>query len=263
MKTIEIKTQEELDGLPDDVSGEIYIVGEIDHIVKPYPNAIVRVSDNGQVGYVYGNGQVRDVSGNGQVGSVYDNGQVGYVSGNGQVGYVYGNGQVGDVSGNGQVGSVYDNGQVKIYSSSAQVDSASGNTVIICQDCSPKIIKKTKSVTVVKTKQAKYDIKEFAVIYGSKNGFMILYKSVQPNNTDFYTGKIKYEGTVECPDWNPDKNIQCGYGLHLSPTPELTQRYNVGKVLKCKVALKDIVVHPSDISKVRCRRVEVIEEVNP
>ncbi len=279
MKTIIIKTQEELDKLPDDVSGEIHIVGQIDHIVKPYANAIISVSGNGQVGYVYdngqarsvsGNGQVRYVSDNGQVGSVSDNGQVGYVYGNGQVGYVYGNGQVGSVSDNGQVGYVSDNGQVgyvsdngqvKIYSSSAKVECASGNAIIICQDCTPKIIKKTKSVTVIKTKLAQYDIKEFVNIYGSKNGSMILYKSVQPDNTDFYSGKIKYEGVVECPDWNPDPAIQCGGGLHLSPTPELTQRYNQGKVLKCKVAIKDIVVYGSDITKVRCRKVRVLEEV--
>ena len=89
----------------------------------------------------------------------------------------------------------------------------------------------------------------------------MLYKSVQDDHTDFYTGKIKYEGTVECPDWDPDCNRKCGGGLHLSPIPEAALRYNQGKVLKCLVHPDNLVVYATDISKVRCRLVEVVWEV--
>ena len=89
---------------------------------------------------------------------------------------------------------------------------------------------------------------------------MLLYKSVQKNGTDFYTGKIHYSGIVQCPDWDNNKERQCGGGFHLSPTPELAQSYNIGKIKKCLVKQKDIVVYPWDITKVRCREVEVIEK---
>lgn len=74
-------------------------------------------------------------------------------------------------------------------------------------------------------------------------------------------GKIE-QGTVECPDWNPDPKIQCGNGLHLSPTPQNALAYHNGKVLKCEVAVKDLVVFPSDITKVRCKRVTVVGAVS-
>jgi hypothetical protein len=90
---------------------------------------------------------------------------------------------------------------------------------------------------------------------------IILYKSVQStNHTDFYTGKIKYTGTVECPDFDPDETRQCGGGLHLSPTPELALSYNNGIILKCRVAVKDIAVYGLNITKVRCKKVTVIGE---
>jgi hypothetical protein len=37
--------------------------------------------------------------------------------------------------------------------------------------------------------------------------------------------------------------------------------YNKGKVLKCSVAIEDFVVYKNDITKVRCSKVKVIEEV--
>jgi hypothetical protein len=90
---------------------------------------------------------------------------------------------------------------------------------------------------------------------------MILYKSVNPeNHCDFYTGKIKYQGVVECPDFDQNSDRQCGGGLHLSPLPEMALKYNEGKVLKCEVDINDIVVFPTDITKVRCRKVKVLGE---
>jgi len=38
----------------------------------------------------------------------------------------------------------------------------------------------------------------------------------------------------------------------------LTISYNWGKVLRCKVKIKDFVVYPKNITKVRCKRVKVI-----
>jgi hypothetical protein len=96
------------------------------------------------------------------------------------------------------------------------------------------------------------------------NGSVFLFKSVNPKTgCDFQTGKIKYEGTVECPDWNPDPEIECGGGLHLSPTKGDALSYHFGKVLKCRVKKEDIVVYPKNLTKVRCRKVEVLKEGRP
>ena len=49
--------------------------------------------------------------------------------------------------------------------------------------------------------------------------------------------------------------------MHLSPTLKEALLYNKGKILKCAVDLKDFVVYAQNITKVRCRKVKVIEEV--
>jgi hypothetical protein len=157
----------------------------------------------------------------------------------------------------------FENSSLTVQYKSVVIERLKHYAVAMCLDGICDINEKDDTAQVIICPRIQHDIKTFTDIYKENvNGkTMILYKSVQPDNTDFYSGKIKYEGIVECPDWDPDKNIQCGGGLHLSPTPELTQKYNQGKILKCEVALKDIVVYPPDITKVRCRKVEVIEEV--
>ena len=94
---------------------------------------------------------------------------------------------------------------------------------------------------------------------------LILYKSVElETELDFYTHKIKYEdGKIVKPEiWNSSTNIECGDGLHLCPTPELTQRFNTGKIKVCEVDVKDIVVYKHNINKVRCKKVKVIGDYN-
>jgi len=93
---------------------------------------------------------------------------------------------------------------------------------------------------------------------------IILYKIVNNDYCDFYTGTIKYEVGKEtiCHDWsNEDK--ECGNGLHLSPIPEFAMEYHQGKILKCKVRLEDIKVYSkcNFANKVRCKKVFVMEEV--
>ena len=87
-----------------------------------------------------------------------------------------------------------------------------------------------------------------------------MYKSTREDDTDFWSGKIKYKGMVKCPVWDNDKNRECGDGLHLSPTPMLAKSFNNGKIKKCLVKKKDFVVYPKNISKVRCKEVEVLED---
>ena len=156
------------------------------------------------------------------------------------------------------------NSSAKIQNSSVTIDKLLEQAVAICIDKKCKIIKKDKTAKCIITPKVKYNINNFVDIYfENKIGKtkIILYKSVNPKTfCDFYTGKIKYENTVICPDFDPNINRQCGGGLHLSPTPELALSYNQGKVLKCEVEIKDIVVFPDDITKVRCKKVKVIGE---
>ena len=175
---------------------------------------------------------------------------------------VYDNATIQSVYDNATIKYVYGNATIKIYSPDVTILNAVMYAVIIMIGCVCKLKKKTKTVSVIKNKIAEYTKKDFTDIYGTdKDGNLTLYKSVNPqNDSDFHTGKIKYQGTVICPDWDNDKNRQCGGGLHLSPLPHLALSYNQGKLLECKVNKKDFVVYPRDISKVRCKKVTVIGE---
>ncbi len=109
----------------------------------------------------------------------------------------------------------------------------------------------------------KHDINTFNEMHGNGSNEIILYKSVRSdNNKDFYTNTIEYKvgSEVKCPDFDPSINRECGGGLHLSPSPMLALSFNRGKVLKCSVKLKDIVVYPHNTMKVRCKAVKVLEE---
>jgi hypothetical protein len=174
---------------------------------------------------------------------------------------------VNSVSENGQVNSVSENGQVKIYSENSKIINAKDNSIIIFQDC-PKIkFKKDKTVHVIETKTiTNMTLDKFIIQHGLKeeDKSIILYKIVNNDYSDFYTGKVKYKvgEEVACNDWS-NKDRECGGGLHLSPTPEFAMKYHQGKVLKCKVKIKDIKVYSkcSFADKVRCKKVFVMEEV--
>jgi hypothetical protein len=86
---------------------------------------------------------------------------------------------------------------------------------VICQDCRPTIKRHGTHVTIVRTKTMKHTPQSFADIYADGKRTLTLFKSVHPETRcDYYTGKIKYEGVVTCPDFDPDPSRQCGGGLH-------------------------------------------------
>jgi hypothetical protein len=129
-----------------------------------------------------------------------------------------------------------------------------------------KLPKKDKTATVIERKLVLHDIDSFIDIHNLtvEKGFIYLYKSVHKDTLcDFRTGKIKYEGTVICPDFDPSTERECGGGLHLCATAWEALGFAEGPavVLKCKVRLKDIVVYGKNIQKVRCKKVEVIGKV--
>jgi hypothetical protein len=152
---------------------------------------------------------------------------------------------------------------IKVHSEDTNITVKQYSTAICLAKCK---IQQDKTANVIVCPPVDYDLKLFCDIY--KNNLLgkskiILYKSVNPDTLcDFYTGKIKYQGTVICPDWDSDINRECGGGLHLSPSPSLALNYNEGEILKCVANLKDIVVYPKNITKVRCRKVKVLGRYN-
>ncbi len=213
----------------------------------------IDIGGSAKIGSVYDSAKIGSVSGSAKIGSVYGSAKIGYVSDSAKIDYVYDSAKI---------GSVYGNSNINVYSENVLIESCLMFAVIVMIGCICTIKRKSKTVTVIKNPVAKYTKKDFLDIYGQdKNGNVTLYKSVRhENNTDFYTGKIKYVGTVTCPDWDGDSSRQCGGGLHLSPLPELALGYNDGKLLRCKVNKKDFVVYAEDITKVRCKKVTVIGE---
>jgi len=134
------------------------------------------------------------------------------------------------------------------------------STAFLKEKLKNKIEKKSKTANIIDQSELKlsYTRKDFFNLCETQNSKIVLYKIVKDDLTDFYTGKIKYENEVVCPDFNPDKNIERGKALHLSRTILEAKSYQAtGIVLKCLVDKKDIVVYPKNITKVRCRRVFV------
>ncbi len=157
----------------------------------------------------------------------------------------------------------WENSSIKVYSEYCELKKAMQESVIINIGIKNKPKKQDKTSTTLYKKISEWTKNKFLDLYKNQvnKNKIILYKSVNPETEcDFYTGKINYKDNtiVECPDWNGDKNIQCGNGLHLSPTPQLALSYNKGKIKVCEVTIKDFVIYSKDITKVRCKKVKVI-----
>ncbi len=240
MKQIVVKTQAEYNALPDkfDEYTQIIILGDLEGVYKSFSNAEV---------YVGGSATIKDVGGSATIN---------YVRGSATINYVRDSATIKDVRMNAVISHV--------RSEYAVIESLKDYATVICVGDKCTIKKRAKTATVIVNPRVEYDTDIFTDIHKESlvgKSKITLYKSVNPDTLcDFYTGKIKYEGTVTCPDFDPNPARECGGGLHLSPAPELALRYNQGKVLKCEVALKDIVVYGRNIDKVRCRKVKVIGE---
>ena len=156
----------------------------------------------------------------------------------------------------------FDNSVVRAYENS--VVFASGNSKILLKNSNIKY-KITDNAKFFLLKDEKYDLESFKFLAEKYDeNSVILYKSVNPEtDCDFRTGQIEYKINeyVEAPDWVADPEIECGNGLHLCLTPQETQFFNKGKILKCKVNLCDISIYKYNMEKVRCKKVFVIEEV--
>jgi hypothetical protein len=277
MKQITITNQKEFDALPisfDELT-EIIISGNIYKINTTPENGFYRVSGSAVIKSVSESAVIEYVSDSAVIKSVSDSAVIEYVSDSAVIKYVYGSAVIKSVydsavieyvSDSAVIESVYGNSIIKIYSDLVSIKKALQECVVIIQDCNPKLPKGIKNL--IRTKTATYTKKSFLDIYSDQTdkNTITLYKSINPEtDCDFYTGRIKYEDgkKVKCPDWNPDSSIECGNGLHLSPTPQMALSYKQGKVKVCKVKVckvnkKDFVVYPKNITKVRCKKVFVV-----
>jgi len=74
--------------------------------------------------------------------------------------------------------------------------------------------------------------------------FIYLYKWVDENYRDFFSGTIDYsKDKIEAYDWNPSNEDECGKGLHLAIDPWTAFSFcsaREGRMLKFRVPLKDI-----------------------
>ena len=146
--------------------------------------------------------------------------------------------------------------QLKIYQ----------QVVAIAQNCSPKILHQDQTAQLFNTIKAIHNIDSFLAIKNLLviDGKTTLFKYVRDDFKDHYSRTLSYEpgNVVHEPNWDPDPERQCGNGLHLSASLDDARCYNSsGRAIACEVALKDIVIYSPDITKVRCRTVKVINEV--
>jgi predicted aspartyl protease len=176
-----------------------------------------------------------------------------------------------EIADNATIHYAYGNAIINIYSPTVKIEKARDNAILICY-AKPQLKSKSKLVKIINTEIAKPNmtitkfIDRYQVEFDGKD--LILYKSVNPDNSnDFKTGTIKYEigKTVEAPDWDSKYTKECGRGLHLSPTPFFALKFNVGKVLRCRAKRSHCktVSYPQYPEKIRCKKVEVLSEVDP
>ena len=157
------------------------------------------------------------------------------------------------------------NSVVRVFSQDVKIKKLLHEATLICQGVKIKPDKRSITANIINTKEILNDIDTFLEIYQlePKQGKVQLYKITRDNYKDYRTNMTEYKigETIVCPDWDDDKDRECGGGLHLSATIKDAEQYNKGKILLCEVSVKDIVVYPYDITKVRCKKVKVLREI--
>ena len=103
-----------------------------------------------------------------------------------------------------------------------------------------------------------------------KNQYAIMFKSVKPDFTSFKTDTVKYVlgKEVIAPDWDGTSVVECGKGLHLSPTVQQAMSFGRGRdgiYLACRVKLSDMASLPAFAEypdKIRVRACIPLYQVN-
>ena len=229
---------------------------------------IQSISDSATIKSISGSVSIENVFGSViTIGSVFGSAFIKTISGSVNIGSISDSAIINSASGFINIGSIIGNAIIRVLEEKVQILEAGQQSTIIYHNCKSKPKKSSKTTSIIYKTKAKFEWINFSKIYNIqvKNRIVILYKSVREDLTDHHTGKIKYKiGTiVTAPDWNPDPTLECGGGLHVSPSISDCKRFNNGRYLKCSVNVKDIVVHPKPLYpyKVRCKQLRVLEEV--
>ncbi len=120
----------------------------------------------------------------------------------------------------------------------------------------------TASVVVMRYDEGKSDVKGGQIINAIKpqtaqewcefyalevnDNIVVLYKAVTANYTSLH-GMRYMPGTIpEASDWDGGE-LECGGGLHFSPTPFMAKMFKCDAVrfVACPINITDIVVHPN------------------
>ncbi len=220
------------------------------------------VSGSATIQYVSDSATIQHVSGSATIQYVSGSATIQYVSGSATIQHVYGSATIQYVSGSATIQHVYGNAQIVVHKKTVTILRAAQQAIIIAMSCVLNISKMDTSVAIVHRSQALHDAESISEIFQLKkiDDALVFYKSVTDDHMDFWSKTIKYEGHVVCPDWDPSPVRQCGGGLHVSPTKKHALSYNKGKVLKVLVRPENLVIYQADLSKVRCRELDVIGE---
>jgi len=104
------------------------------------------------------------------------------------------------------------------------------------------------------------DPQTWADLHGGKvsGGRLTVYKGVNADLRSAHGTEYPIGATVTCPDWEP--TVECGNGLHFSPSPTATESYcTPERYLECTVKLADVVPLGDKVKASACRVVRVVD----
>jgi hypothetical protein len=92
--------------------------------------------------------------------------------------------------------------------------------------------------------------------YKVDDSHVLLFKSISSEGTDFYTNKIKFKlGENVCLNFDDNEKNEFSSGFHLCRTPyEALSYHPYGEVIRAKVHIDDLIIIPSDYTKIRCKK---------
>jgi hypothetical protein len=125
---------------------------------------------------------------------------------------------------------------------------------------------KAKTINIVYPKS----VKAWCALKGIKikNGRIVLWKAVDENGMDFYSGTINYDcaGEIIDPKWDAKYTGECGFGLHLADSPSAAKIFVNNKLFRLfsvSAAIKDCRCFPGNPDfpmKLRARACRKVKE---
>ena len=263
MNQLIIHNQKELDDIPLDYEGYIYIEGG----TKDNPLNLKTDFQRAEV-IVRGKAYLENVSGSAQIRSISGSAQIRSISGSAQIRSVYDSAQIGSVSGSAQINL---SGEAMVSACSAKKIICSGYNIVKIRKSDRKnvnlVMNKTSTLVIIPDFKPIFTefSKRYPVEIKGKN--TLLYKAVHKKDNRYFSENDKdfeYEIGKEYTRKVVKNNESCGQGLHLA-----FKGWAVGfganwedmVLLECETATKDIYIAPDCDGKVRTKKLKVLREV--